>query len=198
MELAESSHVGITQSRKSDAQSRLKLVIHNQCPSTELISPLYYSDGAECHLSSSQRVDAGSTMQTYLRIDLSQDEFICALLYKLKRKNTDEVNETTYTQLAMIWKIDKSKRFHLIPHLIEHDKGRVWDEDRRMRLAQACTLSSIPSNSVEDTWLMHDDVVLMIRMNVTYETECYKLETTISETTIKDDTRRPWYFDVDR
>jgi hypothetical protein len=186
-----------TKRRRRNSAPLIELVIHNQCSDIELVSPLYYSNGAECHLPSDQRIDAGSTMQTYLIIDLLQSEFICALMYRLERKDTDEINEATCTQLTMIWKVDKFKRFHLVPHLIEHDKGRVWDKYKQTRLAQECTLSSTPSDFIEDTWLIYNDVVLIIRMNVTYETECHKLEVTISETTIKYDTQRPWYFDLD-
>jgi hypothetical protein len=39
--------------------------------------------------------------------------------------------------------------------------------------------------------------VLVTRVDVILE-ECYKLEITLAETNIEDDTLRPWYFDVDR
>jgi hypothetical protein len=35
-------------------------------------------------------------------------------------------------------------------------------------------------------------------VNVTHEGGCYELDMTISEATIKDNTRRPWYLDLDR
>jgi hypothetical protein len=44
---------------------------------------------------------------------------------------------------------------------------------------------------------MHDNTVLMTSLNVTRE-ECYKLEMTISEGSIKDDTQRPHYIDMDK
>jgi hypothetical protein len=176
----------------------LELVIHNQCSNIELVSPLYYSDGTECHLSPDQRVYAGSTMQTYLMVDLFQNEFICALMYRLKGKDTDELNVVTCTQLAMVWKFDKFKRFHLVTRLIEHDKGQVWDKDRMMKLVKHYRLFNMQHGLIEETWLMRDNTVLMIRENVTRKEDCYRLEITIAETSVKDDTWRPWYFDLDK
>jgi hypothetical protein len=51
---------------------------------------------------------------------------------------------------------------------------------------------------IESTYLIHDNNVLMERVNTTREAEYYKLEMTISEGSIKDGTWRPRYIDVDR
>jgi hypothetical protein len=178
--------------------SKVKLVIHHQCPGIELIAPMYIGYSAAYHSDPRWRVNSGSTMQTYLMPDLPRGEPIYALMYKLKKNNTDEFNEATCTQLVMIWKVDELKGFHLVPLLIEHDKSCVWDRNKLVRLARKYTLSSVPYTSIEDTWLMHDDIALMMRVNVTHEEEYYKLELTISEANIRDDTQRPQYIDVDR
>jgi hypothetical protein len=59
-------------------------------------------------------------------------------------------------------------------------------------------LYDIQHISTEKTYLMCDNTVLMTRVNATRKGECYKLEMIISETDIKDNTWRPWRFDVDR
>jgi hypothetical protein len=47
--------------------------------------------------------------------------------------------------------------------------------------------------------LIHDNTVLITRMNVTREEECYKLEITVAESSIENnDTQRPYYIDLDR
>jgi hypothetical protein len=63
-----------------------------------------------------------------------------------------------------------------------------------MTLAKHYELFDIQDGPFEDTWLMDDNRVLMTRLNATRKKECYKLEMTISETNIKDDTERPAYL----
>jgi hypothetical protein len=126
-------------------------------------------------------------------------------MYRLQRKNVDQSNEedisseeeATCIQLVMIWEIDSPKEFHVDSYLIEHDKGHVWNGDRLMKLASKYELVDIRHSLIEDTYLMHDNTVLMTSWNTTHEEERYKLEMTISEASIKDDSRRPWYIDVD-
>jgi hypothetical protein len=46
--------------------------------------------------------------------------------------------------------------------------------------------------------LIHNNIGLKTRLNITREEEYCKLEMTITETSIKDDTRRLQYIDMDR
>jgi LAS superfamily LD-carboxypeptidase LdcB len=64
--LVDSNDTDAIQSSQNDASSKVKLIIHNQFPGTELVSPLYYSDGVTCCLSPDQKVDIGSTTQVGL------------------------------------------------------------------------------------------------------------------------------------
>jgi hypothetical protein len=75
MELTNSNHANIIQSGQDDAPSEVKLVIHNQCLGTELISPLYYNNVTMCYLSLDQIVYAGSTMQASFNIQLAEKEY---------------------------------------------------------------------------------------------------------------------------
>jgi hypothetical protein len=82
--------------------------------------------------------------------------------------------------------------------LIEHDKNSVWNRDKLLQLTERYKPVNIQYDSIEETYLMHDNTVLMTSVNVTQEEECYRLEMTLSEGSVKDDTRRLHYFDVDR
>jgi hypothetical protein len=95
----------------------------------------------------------------------------------------------------MIWKVHKSGIFYVYSSLMEHDKNCVWDKDKLMKLTWHYKLFYIQHSPIEDTWLMHNNTVLMIRVNVTFEEEYYKLEMTISEGSMNKDTRRIWYID---
>src|SRR5690606_17497347 len=117
-------------------------------------------------------------------------------MYKLQEENTDQLNEeeATYTQLLIVWKVDSSKNFCLVSYLIEHDKSCVLYEDKLMRLVERYVPFSTQYDPIEETWLIRNNTVLMTRMNVTCKENCYKLEMTISEAGINEDTWRPWYF----
>jgi hypothetical protein len=45
-----------------------------------------------------------------------------------------------------------------------------------MKLAECYELFDMQHGSIEETWLMHDNTVLMTSLNVTHEAERYKLE----------------------
>jgi hypothetical protein len=203
--IRDTGDVDIIQLHKNDTLSKAKLMIHHQFPGVVLVSPLYYSDNEAYHLSLDQRVDVGSTIQADFNIDFAQDESIGALMYKLQRKNTDQSDEDnifneeeTCIQFFIVWKVNSSKEFYVVSFLIEHDKDRVWNRDGLMKLAERCKQFNMQHGLIEDTWLMRGNTVLMTRMNVTCEEECYKLKVIISETNIKDDTQKPLYIDVDR
>jgi hypothetical protein len=199
----DSSDAGIIQSHQNGAPSEVRLMIHHQFPGIELVSPVYASDGATCCLSSDQKVDSGFTMQANFDIHPDQEDSIGILMYKLQRKVTDQNDEKAMSSeaacihLVVIWKVDNYKEFWSTSHIIEHDKDCVWNRDRLMKLAKRCRLFKVRHCPIEDTWLMSDNIVLMTRENVTREEESYKLEMTLSKTSIKDDTRRPWYIDMD-
>jgi hypothetical protein len=188
------------QQRRNSAPSKVKLVIRNRWPNTtiRLVAPMYASNGPKCDISPYENVYSGTTMRAYVKKNLSQGESLCALMYKLRKDNTDEFNEAKCTQLVMIWKIDNFERFHLILRLIERDKGQVWDRDRLMKLAEECTLSSTPCNSIKETWLLCNYTVLVTRMNVTCKKAYPKLEMVISEGSGNGFVQRPQYISLNR
>jgi hypothetical protein len=67
-----------------------------------------------------------------------------------------------------------------------------------MELAKRCELYDIQHGFVEETYLMRDNTVLMTRENIIHEKARYKIEMTISEGCIKDDTWRLRYINLDR
>jgi hypothetical protein len=192
--------LNVVQLSQEDKPSKVELTIRYQFPDIELTSPVYADKNATCYLSPDQRVDAGSATQAGFNIDPGWNMSTGALMYKLQRKNIDQSNEeeATCIQIVIIWKVNIYHRFRVVSRLIEHDEDHVWDSDRLMELVKYWKLYDIKHGLIEETWLMHDNTVLMTGMNVTYEEKCYKLEMTISRTNVKDDTERPRYINVDR
>jgi hypothetical protein len=196
------SNFGIIQSHLDGAPLKVKLVIHNQCPGIELVSPVYGGDSITCYISPDQRVDAGSKMQVGFSIHPAREESIGIFMYKLQKKKTDQSNEdimsseveTICTQLVFVWKVYKLGKFRIFSDLIEHDKRRVWDRDNMMKLAESYRLYDIKRNPVEHTWLTHDNAELMTSLNVTRKKTYYKLEMTVSKGSINDGTWKPRYI----
>jgi hypothetical protein len=120
----------------------VELLIHNQCPDIELISPVYAGNGPICHLSPNWRVDINSTMQAGFNIHSSWKVPISILMYELKNTkqfNKDAISiedETTCTRLVMIWEVNSSKEFCVVSCLIENDKGHIWDRNNLVKLAK--------------------------------------------------------------
>jgi hypothetical protein len=196
--MAPAHDVNTIQSRKDGTPSEVKLIIHHQCPGIELISPEHVGNGATCRLSPDQKVDTGSTMQAGFNIDLAQNESMGALMYRLHKKSTDKSDEeATWIRLFVIWKMNSAKEFRAGSFLIEHDKGQVWNSDMLMRLVKWYKLFNVQHDPIKETWLMHDSVVLMTSLNVSRES-CYKLELTISETSVNENTWIPRYIGLNR
>jgi hypothetical protein len=202
----DTSYIDSIQSLLNGAPLKVMLMIHHQFPDVELISPFYAGDGAVCHLSPDQRVDAESTIQSDFSIDLTQEESVGILMHKLQRKNINQSNEVvisseeevTCIQFVIIWKVNSSKEVCVDAFLMEHDNNYAWDESRLIKLAKCCKLSNVRDGSIKSTWSIYDNTVLRIILNVSREKGYCKLEITISEGSINKNTLRPRYIDLDR
>jgi hypothetical protein len=174
-------------------------MIHHQFPDIELVSPIYANRFARCDLRPGQNVNAGSVMQTCIKFNPKRNNPIGILMYKLKRKNTDKSNEeATCIQLVMIWRVNKSKSFNAASLLIGHDKFQTWNRHKLMKLTEVVYKPyDIQQCPVEETSLLHNNMVLSTRVNITREEKCCKLEVAIDETSGEGDTLRPPCLDVD-
>jgi hypothetical protein len=193
-----------SQQQKNEAPSKVKLMIHHQFPGMELVSPLYVTFGARRYLPPAQKVVFDSKTEVDFKTIPSCRISSAVLIYEVQRHNADQsiVNavsreKTMCTWLAIIWKINHRKEFLTASYLIEYDENRGWNRDKLMKLVKYYELTNIQNGSVEETWLMHDNTVLLTKLNVTHKVS-YNLGVTISETGMGDDTRRPLYFDPSR
>jgi hypothetical protein len=196
------SKCGIDTSQQCEDKAPLEvnLIVCHQFSGIELVSPVCVSSGAESYSSPDQKVVFGSEMQVNFKSIRSCEDSFSVLIYELQRKNADQSNEeeTTCTQLVIVWEINNSKKFSTSSYLIECDKDCVWDEDKLLELIKHYKPVNMQHGLMEDTWLIYDNKVLMTSLNITHEEECYKLKMTISETSIRDDTQRLRYIDMNR
>jgi hypothetical protein len=186
----------------------LNITIHNQYPNLELMSPVYCSNGATCHVSPSQKTTVGTTIEASFVTYSKQDYFKGALLYKLQRKyatrtdnqpnnSTASIDTTASMYFLMVWDV-KDCNHKFCACLIELTDDFTWDEDRLWALYKEYNYEfyeNYKSNII--TWLMHGGVVMKTRFDVTYGSD-YKLDIVISEGTGKYNMLKPTKIDPKR
>jgi hypothetical protein len=186
----------------------LYISICNQYPSLELTSPIYFSNGTTCHVSSSQQTDIDITMEASFGIAFKQEDFRGALLYKLRRKyatRTDKQHNSiasikdTATNVYLLVALDiKNGWDEFYVCLIECTNDFTWDEDKLWALYKEYN-----DQFYEDycytvlSWLTHDGIEMEIRHKVTYGSDC-KLDIFISGEAGAYNVRRPKRIDPKR
>jgi hypothetical protein len=154
------------------------MTIGNQCTNIELISPVYFTKDAMCHILFPQHVDFKSITKTNFITGVDRDTFGGALLYCLQRKE----NTLTSTQLLVIWgcRSNKNSLYTLYSHawLIEHESVLVWDKDK---------LKVLYDKYDEHWYTKFDTKIWLLNDNTKLKTDCkvlyggYGMEITISE-----------------
>jgi hypothetical protein len=172
----------------------LDITVHNQHPSLELTSQVYFSNGTACHVSPSRQTDTVSTMVASFETDSRKEAFEGALLYKLQRKHangagkqsnssvTSIENTETSVHLLVVWDIDDDHHIFCIC-LVEYVDDFNWDEDKLQALYWEYIerfYEFYDSNTI--TWLMRNGTVMKTRRDITYGSDC-KLDIVLSEGT---------------
>jgi hypothetical protein len=186
----------------------LNINIHNLCPDLELTSPVYFSNGATCHVPPIQQIDTGTIIEASFGIAFKQKDFKGALLYKLQGKyaaRTDNLlnnrtasieDTTTNIYFLVIWYIgDHIHRFYAL--LIDCSDNFIWDEDKLWVLYRKYSERFKYWDTSTITWLMHSDAIVKTRFDVTYGSDC-KLDIVISEGIGKYNMWRPMRIDLGR
>jgi hypothetical protein len=183
------------------------VVIHNQCSNTELISPVYFSNGAVCPKLSDQQIDINTAMKIQFEINTTQDEFEGTLLYKLQRNHHDQCNmdtsttgthETKYVYMLTAWKMKDSKPFAYVA-LVEHTNELVWNEDKLKKLYDKnCNRLKKYKDTISDTWLIGDSTTLKTSFRVEGMNGNFELIISISEEERDDYAMKPLCIDLKR
>jgi hypothetical protein len=174
----------------------VRITIYNLYPDLELASPVYFSNGAACHVSPNQQIDTNNTMKASFGVGFKQKRFKGTLLYKLQRKRATEPGNHLDIDIASIKDIEESIYFlvcwsvssyghDFCVRLIECDNDFAWDEDKLVALNDRYwrELRKDYKSSIM-TWLMNDGTLMQTRLNVTYGLD-YDLNIVISEGTWK-------------
>jgi hypothetical protein len=195
---------GANRRYKNKTQLKVNLLVSHLFPGIELVSPNYIGFNATCYLSPVHKVDAGTKTQVGFGVKSFSEDSFGVLMYKLQKKNAYQTDEKIISneegeciQLVIYWKVDSFGEFLAYSHLIRHEKSLIWDEAKLLKLFETYILYDIHA-PIEYTYLMHDNTVLMTSLNATHEEECYRLEITLSETSIKDDIQRLHYIGLNR
>jgi hypothetical protein len=171
-------------------QSPTSIIIHNRCLKIELISLVYFSNGAVYPKLFGQQIDIGTAMRVCFEMNTTQDEFEGALLFKLQKNlheqyKTDTLSankkETKDVCMLVAWKMKDAKPFVHVA-LVECAKEFVLNEDKLKKLydKNRDQLKKY-EDTISDTWFMDDNVVLKTTVNVIDLKRALELSVSISE-----------------
>jgi hypothetical protein len=193
----------------SFVKEALHINICNLYPGLELTSPVYYSNGTTCHVSSNQKTDTNNIIEASFGVSYNQKDVKGALLYNLRRKYTTRTvkqfhrgdmpieNMATNIHLLVVWSV-KDYCDNSFVCLIECPDDSIWDEDKLWILLHQYNEQFFRDYSCRTLiWLMHDNTVMKIRRKETYESD-YKLNIFISEETGTYDMFKPVRIDPRR
>jgi hypothetical protein len=180
----------------------LNITVHNQYPSLELTSPVYFSTNTTNCVPPSRQTDTDSIMKTSFRIDYKQKDLKCVSLYKLQRKHATKIdnqhdsstisieNTTTNMYLLVAWVADDyDHKFHVC--LLECTDDFAWDEDKLWSLYEECNDQfHMDDISKIIIWSIHGNAIMKTKLEVSYGSE-YELDIVISEGNRKDDMKEP-------
>jgi hypothetical protein len=166
------------------------IMIHNQCPNFELVSPECIGCDITWHIPPDQKVDANTMKSASFERNTTGKDFTCALIYKLQRKEYFEfdIDNTTNTsiQLVIICRVRNGYDSCLDVSLIERSNTMSWSEDKLKEFYYESYDINTYSHTIEDIWPLDDETVLITASK--WEEWWHPIEVTLSEGTIEDDT----------
>jgi hypothetical protein len=187
-----------------ELQLPLRIIIHNQCSNTKLVSPVFFGNNAICPKLSGQQVDIGIETRSDFEIEIAQNEFEGALIFKLQiysdnkydmDTSTTETNEATCIQMFIAWKVEDISFVHIV--LIEHTKEFIWDQDKLRKLYDKNYNWLKKYDSTKSaTWQVDDNIILETAFEV--NSLPYKLCISISEEKKSDYAMKPLCIDLER
>jgi hypothetical protein len=177
----------------------MKVNIYNRCSDFKLTYRGSFIKGAHFNEKPDQEVDTGCVKS--LNVTTFLAAFRGVLMHKLERKyvKPGSQHEPTDIILLVIWKSERYKEFRAFVQLIERNNTSYWSEIQaeeyyRRYENQLCTCT----DSVGDTWLIHDGTVLTTKLGLHFKRRDGVLNIVISEGIKDKHARKPEWIDVER
>jgi hypothetical protein len=154
----------------------MKVDIHNQCPGFKLTDQRCFIHGAEWNRYPARGMEAGNMMSIEFKSSLEASKGV--IMYELRRNYV----ESTSIQLFVTWESASYKEFRVCTHLLKCNNLFVWNEIRLKGYYRKCVRQlRTYTKPIEDTWLIHDGIVLRTRLELTFVKSNSRLNVTISE-----------------
>jgi hypothetical protein len=160
-------------------QKTIVMLIYNQYPGIELISPVYFCNCGTHYEYPVKRTNEGAVMKIDLRFDPNQDEPVGILMYKVQREeNTISGHQSSIdpiyskaiesvskmVRFLVIWKIKRSGEPKVDVMLVEHGNELILNEDKLAKLFDK--VNSMPSTYFATGWLMYDNTISSVLREV--------------------------------
>jgi hypothetical protein len=184
------------------------VIIYNQCPNIKLALSAYFGNGIVYPELSGQQVDISTTTKASFEINITQEDFEGALLFRLQRYsnsqcNTDKLimatdkSETTHVHMLVAWKVKDSKPFANVI-LVEHIKEFIWNENklRKMYDKNYNRLKEY-DDTISNTWFIDDNMTLKTTFRVRNVEENFKLSISISKEVRNYYAMRPLWIELE-
>jgi hypothetical protein len=167
------------------------ILVHNQCSDFELTPLACFGHDVIWYRPPDQKVNTSATF----RKKLNKPEFGTVLLYKLQRKHPESnTDDTSATQLLIIWSVDNKHESRVQVLFIKHDNAFTWDEDKLKRFYFRHSFS-FKNDILKNTWQLDDTTILIPPLK--WGKVKHTIEITISEGTKKDNPISPPYISTD-
>jgi hypothetical protein len=179
------------------------VLVLNKCSYFELVSPTYFGHNAIWYIPPDQKVDTNAATKASFGRDVTKDEFINALIYKLQRKKCSESNDqssadSAFTedtsaniQLLVIWSLNKYE-IYVRALLIKHNNTIIWNEDTLEKLQSMYLAPHRDNYDTKDTWLLDDATMLMTTLK--WKKMRHTTEIIITEGIKEDDSMEPLWI----
>jgi hypothetical protein len=169
----------------------MKVNIHNQCSDFNLTNRNWYKTHASWNKEPAEEINAGNMMSAVLTS--SWAGFRGMVIYQLQKcAKSDDQLESIYTLFFIAWKHECYKKLRVFVKLIECDKTFHWNKIGPKEYYQryASQLSTY-TGPIKDTWLIHDGIVLMTRLELNFTQSDDELNIVISEGVKDEHIKRP-------
>jgi hypothetical protein len=171
----------------------VEMNIHNQCLNIDLVSAKYFTSYmSKYYRTPDYEVCAGD--KTRFGFIIGSNYMISgALIYRLQRKQAHESNKidkdtSSISHLSVLWDNLGSERLYADVLLVEYDKKFDQVDLMNLNIVNSVRIKQSPDTTTR-TWLLDDDVALMIISEITNEGRL--LNITVSEVVRHHSARMP-------
>jgi hypothetical protein len=163
-------------------QRRMIVTIQNQCSTTELICPAYFSNGTLQFDEPKYNIAPNTETSIQFSVNRNQSTFSGSLIYQLHRIVKTTSNNT---HIFIAWKIEHLKEPLVYVLLMEHSGTKNWNE-HQLKNQYNSFQDQFNVKKTEQTWLLKDNTRFKTVLSQVNQSH-YEINVTIMDGMDQDD-----------